>query len=68
MVRFIALASESAGWDVQHASAGGDRLIVLTELGVSDEDGASVPVGYDRTMVTVLKVPRNTFLQPMPGI
>ena len=53
---------------MQHASAGGDRLIVLTELGVSDEDGASVPVGYDKTMVTVLKVPGNTFLQPMPGI
>ena len=39
MVRFIApLASylESAGCEVYHASAGGDRMIVLTTLGVAD--------------------------------
>ena len=54
MVCFIALLAsyrESVGYDVHHASAGGDRLIVLTKLGVaeSDEDGASVLVGYDKT-------------------
>ena len=52
MVRFIAfLASyrESAGCEVHHASAGGDRLIVLTTLDVADEEGASVLVGYDKT-------------------
>ncbi len=52
MVRFIALLAsyrESAGYDVHHASAGGDRLIVLTTLGVADEDGASVLVGYGKT-------------------
>ena len=52
MMRFIALLAsyrESAGCEVHHASAGGDRLIVLTTLGVADEDGASVLVGYDKT-------------------
>ena len=32
-----------------YASAGGDRLIVLTTLGVAYEDGASVLVVYDKT-------------------
>ena len=39
MVRFIALLAwyrESAGCEVPHASAGGDRLIVLTTLDVAD--------------------------------
>ena len=48
MVRFIALLAsyrESAGCEVQHASAGGGRLIVLTTLGVADYDGAFVLVG-----------------------
>ena len=36
---------------MHHASAGGDRLIVLTTLGVTDEDGASVLVGYDKTFL-----------------
>ena len=52
MARFVALLvsyRESAGCDVHHASAGGDRLIVLTTLGVAYEDGASVLVGYDKT-------------------
>ena len=52
MMRFIALLAsyrESAGCEVHHASADGDRLIVLTTLGVSDEDGASVLVGFDKT-------------------
>ena len=52
MMRFIALFAsyrESAGCEVHHASAGGDRLIVLTTLGVADEDGASVLVGYGKT-------------------
>ena len=52
MARFIGLFAsywESAGCDVYHASAGGDRLIVLTTLGDADEEGASVLVGYDRT-------------------
>ena len=52
MVRFIALLAsyrESAGCEVQHASARGDRLIILPTLGVADEDGASVLVGYDKT-------------------
>ena len=52
MVRFIALPAsyrESAGCEMHHASAGGDRLIVLTELGVADEDGTSVLVGSDKT-------------------
>ena len=50
MVRFIALLAwyqESAGCEVPHASAGGDRLIVLTTLDVADYDGASVLVGVD---------------------
>ena len=35
---FALLASyrESAGCEVHHASAGGDRLIILTTLGVAD--------------------------------
>ena len=52
MARFIALLAsylESAGCDVHHASAGGDRLIVLTTLDVADEEGAYVLVGYDKT-------------------
>ena len=52
MAHFIALLAsyrESAGCDVHHASAGGDRLIVLTTLGVADEEGASLLVGYDKT-------------------
>ena len=52
MVCFIALLAsywESADYDVHHASAGGDRLIVLTTLGVADEGGAPVLVGYDKT-------------------
>ena len=52
MVRFIALRAsyrESAGCEVHHASAGGDMLIVLTELGIADEDGAPVVVGCDKT-------------------
>ena len=52
MVCFIALLAsyrESVGYDVHHASAGGDRLIVLTTLGIADEDAASVLVGYDKT-------------------
>ena len=52
MARFIALLAsyqESAGCDVHHGSAGGDRLIVLTTLDVADEEGASVLVGYDQT-------------------
>ena len=52
MVRFIALLAsypESAACEVRHASAGGDRLIAMTTLGVPDEDGISVLVGYDKT-------------------
>ena len=52
MVRFIALLAlyrESAGCEVHHASAGGDRLIVMTTLGVADYGGASVLVGCDKT-------------------
>ena len=48
MVHFIALLAsyrESAGFEVHHASAGDDRLIVLTTLGVADYDGVSVVVG-----------------------
>ena len=74
MVRFIALLAwypESAGCEVHHASAGGDspdRLIVLTALGVADEDGISGWIRQNLLIrVTVLKVPRNTFLLPMPG-
>ena len=51
MVRFVALLAsypESAGCEVHHASAGGDRLNVLTTLGVADEDGVSVLVGHDK--------------------
>ena len=51
MVRFIALLAsypESASCEVHHASAGGDRLIILTTLGVADEDCVSVLVGYDK--------------------
>ena len=44
--RFV---SGIAGCEVHHASAGGDRLIVLTTLGVADYDGASVLVGCDKT-------------------
>ena len=73
MARFIALLAsyrESAGCDVHHASAGDDRLIVLTTLDVVDGRGAHVRVGEDtnhKIMVNVLNVPRNTFLLPMPG-
>ena len=42
-------SSEAAGCDVQHASVDGDRLIVLTELGVSDSGGEYVVVGDDKT-------------------
>ena len=51
MVRLIALLvsyQESAGCEVYHASAGGDMLIILTTLGVADEDAVSVLVGYDK--------------------
>ena len=54
MARFIALLAsyrESAGCEIHHASAGGDRLVVLTTLGVADEDGASVLVVYDKTFL-----------------
>ena len=34
---------------MHHASAGGDRLIVLTAFGIADEDAISVLVGYDKT-------------------
>ena len=40
---------ESAGCEVHHASAGGDKLIVMTTLGVADCDGASVLVACDKT-------------------
>ena len=40
---------ESAGCEVHYASADGDRLIVLTTLGVADYDGASVLIGYGKT-------------------
>ena len=52
MGRFTALLAsylESAGCDVHHASAGGNRLIVMMTLGMADYDGASVLVGYDKT-------------------
>ena len=52
MVRFIALLvlyRKSAGCEVHHAPASGYMLIVLTELGAADEDGASVVVGCDKT-------------------
>ena len=52
MVRFIALLAsylEYAGCEMHHASVGCDRLIVLTELGVADEDDAPVLVGCDNT-------------------
>ncbi len=51
-VRFIALLAshlEAAGCEVQHASADGDRLPILMALGVADEGGASVLVGYHKT-------------------
>ena len=51
-VRFIALLAshlEAAGCQVQHASADGDRLFILMALGVADEGGASVLVGYHKT-------------------
>ena len=54
MMRFIALLAsyrESAGCEMHHASADGERLIFLTTLGVADEDGAYVLVGYDKTFV-----------------
>ena len=53
-MRFIALLAsyrESAGCEMHHASADVDRLIVLTTLGVADEDGAPVLVGYDKTFL-----------------
>ena len=47
---FIALiASHLKGWEVPHASADGDRLFNLMALGVADEGGASVLVGYHNT-------------------
>ena len=52
MVRFIALLAsyrEYAGCEMHHASAGGDRLIVMTALAVADYDGASVLDGFDKT-------------------
>ena len=60
MVRFIVLLAsypEPASCEVHHAkgipffdhaSAGGDRLIILTTLGVADEDCVSVLVGYNK--------------------
>ena len=51
-VRFIALFAsyrESAGCEMHHASAGGDRLIVLTTLGVVVYNGAYVLAGSDKT-------------------
>ena len=48
LLPLLASYRESAGYDVHHASAGGDRLVVLTTLGVADDDGASVLVGYDK--------------------
>ncbi len=51
MVRFIALLAwyrEYAECEVHHASAGGDRLIVMTTLDVANYDGASVLVGCDK--------------------
>ncbi len=51
-VHFIAsLAShlEATGCEVQHASVGGDRLIVLIALAVAGASGASVVGRYDKT-------------------
>ena len=52
MARFITLLvsyREPDGCEVHRASADGDRLFVLMTLGVEDEDGASLLVGYDNT-------------------
>ena len=52
MVRFIALLAshpEAAGYEVDHASVDNDMLVVLTTLGVADEDGL--------IMLTVLSGP-----------
>ena len=52
MARFIALLAsyrKSAGFEVHHVSVDGDRLVALMNLGVADEDGAYLLVGYDKT-------------------
>ena len=73
MVRFIDLLAsypESAGCEVHHASAGGDRLIIMTTLGVADYDGASVLVGCDKPSHNgdYHEDPEKHILIPMPGI
>ena len=35
--------------EVQHVSVDGDRLFILIALGVADEGGASLLVGYYKT-------------------
>ena len=72
-VRFIALLTshlEAAGCEVHHASVDGDRLIVLTALGVADTCVASVLVGEDTyllIMLTFLSDPEKYIKMLMPG-
>ena len=72
-VRFIALLTshlEAAGFEVHHASADADRLIVLTALDVADTCAASVLVGEDTDLLillTVLSDPEKDIKMLMPG-
>ena len=71
-MRFIALLTshlEAAGFEVHRASADADRLIVLTALGVADTCAASVLVGEDTdllTLLTVLSDPEKDIKMLMP--
>ena len=72
-MRFIALLTshlEAAGCEVHHASADGDRTIVLTALGVADTCVASVLVGEDTyflILFTFLSDPEKYTKMLMPG-
>ena len=58
-MRFIALLTshlEAAGFEVHHASADADRLIVLTALDVADTCAVSVLVGEDTYLLILLTV------------
>ena len=72
-VRFIALLTshlEAAGFEVHHASADADRLIVLTALDVADTCAASVLVGEDTDLLillTVLSDPEKDIKMLTPG-